>query len=347
MTESKMEYQLRQEDLEKCFKFSVEYHLANRGSTNRTTGQYRGLGGIIDSFVIGKLIEIGVASIMERFTDKKLILDFDIHEPTDEPDIVKVGDKGKMRNPNLYVEIKNTGPDDRWVGLTAEQFNTILKNEIVKENSNKLLIIGASLFSKNEKTDNDPLGVFLKSLIKLDMIQKFSDPKDLLVRIQYAISGDELKNKGVNFNEGSYMYETEIFEELDERTARKIIDPQNSNIFRVVKTNGKTLPVIMRDRRPEPKEFGQFTYAGDLVVYKKQNPESDRMYVHCKSKVEVENKVLGKFELKKGKVYECFFTTVGWNPILKRNNIWIAQRNLHNVVSTDMKSRIQFIAENI
>jgi hypothetical protein len=343
-----MEYQVKHEDLERCFKFSVEYHLAEgKGSANRTTGQYRGLGGIIDSFFIGKLIEIGVASIIEQFINKKILLDFDIHEVTDDPDIVKIEERGIERSPKLYIEIKNTSPDDRWIGLTAEQFNTILKNNIVKDDPKKLFIVGASLISQNKKADSDPLGVFLKVMIKQELLQKFSDPQDLFVKIQYVIGGDELKNRGVFFNEGSYMYETEIFQKVDEKTANKIIDPKNNHIFTVVKTTGNVLPIIMRDRKPEPKEFGQFTYVGDLAVYKKENPRSDRMYVYCKSDIIIENKVLGKFDLKKESVYECFFTTVGRSPTLKRNNIWIAQRNLGNVISSDMRGRIQFIAENI
>jgi len=352
MCAGRMEYQVKQKDLEKCFKFAVEYHLDERkGQSNRTTGQYRGLGGIVDNFFIGKLIEIGVASIIQESTKKKMILDFEIHEITKEnvtdPDIVSIKERRKERTPKLYIEIKNVSLADRWIGLTAEQFRTILKNSVVKDDPSKLFIIYASLLSKNDGADGDLLGVYLKAKIGQKLLKRFCDSKDLYVKIQYILSGDELKSKGVSFREGSYMYETEIFQEVNAKTADKITNPENSHIYTMLRKGGNILPIIMRDRKPKPKEFGKFTYQGNLEIYTKKNPKSNRMYVYCKSNVRVKNKVLGIFNLKKGKVYECYFTTVGWNPTLKRNNVWIAQRNLTNVVPSDVSSRIQNIANKI
>ena len=76
-------------------------------SSNRTTGQYRGLGSIIDSFIIGKLIEIGVAKIIDEFSeDKEIGLDFDIHSLTKEnlsdPDITKIKENGAERKPKIF-----------------------------------------------------------------------------------------------------------------------------------------------------------------------------------------------------------------------------------------------------
>jgi len=60
---------------------------------------------------------------------------------------------------------------------------------------------------------------------------------------------------------------------------------------------------------------------------------SRRMFIRPKKDAIIKNAVLGKFELKKDKIYECWFVTVGMNPSLKRNNIWIAQRNLKNIIA--------------
>ena len=69
MYRNQLDYQITQNDLERCFKFTLNYHLdKKKGSVSRTSGQYRGLGGIIDSFFIGKIIEIGVASIISRYS---------------------------------------------------------------------------------------------------------------------------------------------------------------------------------------------------------------------------------------------------------------------------------------
>jgi len=345
-------YEVREADLERCFAFSVEYHLDERkNASNRTTGQYRGLGGIIDSFFIGKLIEVGVVGILEKFTRKKMVLDFKIHELNKEsrtdPDIIRVREGGKKRTPRLYVEIKNVSPDDRWIGLTAEQFASILKNNIVDDNPAKVFVVCASLISKNKTRSSDLLGVYLKSRVNHKLLKEFCDFDELFVEIQYILSGTELRNKGTCFKEGSYMYETDIFEEVEEKLASKIRDPQYAHVYKKLRKKGKTLPIVMRDGMPKPKEFGEFNYSGVLEIYTKKNPKSKRMYVFCKSNVVIRNEVLGIFKLKKGRVYECFFTTVGQNPTLKRNNVWIAQRNLCNVVSCKVSDRIRKIAKHI
>lgn len=91
---------------------------------------------------------------------------------------------------------------------------------------------------------------------------------------------------------------------------------------------------------PKPKEFGEFKFNGNLEVYLKKNVKSKRMYIRCKTNVTIKNNILGFFHLKKGKIYDCFFATVGWNPRLKRNNIWIAQRNLQNILSKSIPERV-------
>lgn len=348
---SKFEYKAKLRDLQKCFNFAIKYHLDERkGSSNRTTGQYRGLGGIFDSFVIGKFIEIGVASIIEKISKKKMKLDFAIHEINTEdpdPDIVGVIEKGKTRLPKLFIEIKNISINDRWVGLTVEQFNSLLKSNIASNDPRKIFIIYASLHSKNDWKNSDLLGVYLKTKrISNKILDEFCRINDLYVEIHYILRGNELENQGACFHEGSYMYETEIFEEVTPTTAKKVIDPNNRYIYKLLKSS-KVLPIIMRNNYPKPKEFGKFFFKGKLRVYKKKNPKSNRMYVYCKTNVHVKNEVLGNFFLDKGKVYECFFTTLGRSPTLKRNNIWIAQRNLGNVSSSSLNSRVKKIAKTI
>jgi hypothetical protein len=71
------------------------------------------------------------------------------------------------------------------------------------------------------------------------------------------------------------------------------------------------------------------------------------MYVYCKSDVIVKNNVLGIFKLNKDELYEVFFTTVGRNPTLKRNNIWIAQRSLPTLSLKSDSERFKEISEKI
>ncbi len=355
MEQDNIQYQLTQEDLDRCFKFALEYHLdKTKLVSNRTTGQYRGFGGIIDSFVIGKLIEIGVSKIIEKGLNKELILDFDIHklskENISDPDIIKVVEKNKQREPNLYVEIKNVSEDDRWIGLTSEQFNTILSNKLARNNPRNVILIYATLVKNSGDGDIDPLGVYLKSKIDMVLLKKFCNVGNLFVKIHHVITGEDLKKFGVPFNQGSYLYETNIIKEASQKTAKKILEAHEK--YEKIKIKNGRLPVIMSNLLPEPKEFGEFVYNGNIEVYMKSNYKdkkisSRRMYIYCKKDSLIKNKVLGLFELKKGKVYECWFVTVGMNPSLKRNNIWIAQRNIKNIISRKPEDYIREIREKI
>lgn len=347
-----IKYQVQPADLERCFKFSVEYHLYVGGANyNRTTGQYRGLGGIFDNFLIGKLVEIGAASIIEKYTSKRTLLDFEIHGPTDEPDIIKVEEDGVERTPNLYVEIKNAPLADRWIGLSKEQFDTILKNKLVKGDPAKAFIVGASLVSQNDQLDEDLLGVYLKTKWDSEILGDFCEIEDLQVVLHHVVNIKELKEKGVKFKkETSYMYETEVLRPASDRKSRQIIEAMSKgkkDIYQPLNLKNNILPIIMRDNYPKPKEFGKFKYEGDLIVFLKENEKSKREYIYCETDVKIENDVLGVFELEKGKIYECFFKTIGRSPVLKRDNIWIAQRNLDNVLSQSKEKGIKEIAEKI
>jgi len=355
MEQNDMEYQLAREDLDASFKFALEYHLdKTKLSTNRTTGQYRGLGGIIDSFVIGKLIEIGVAKIIERKINKRLVLDFGIHqldkENISDPDVIQIIEDNKGRMPNLFLEIKNISEEDRWIGLTAEQCNTILSSKLAKNDPKKVILIYATLFKKRDAGDMDPLGVYLNSKIDMGLLKKFCDVGDLYVRILYIITAEDLKKFGTHFNQGSYLYETDIIKEASNITSKKIMKSEEK--YQKIKIKQGMLPVIMSDNMPSPKEFGDFKYQGDIDVYIKTNYidkkiSSRRMYIYCKTDTKIVNKVLGVFELKKGRVYECWFVTVGMNPSLKRNNIWIAQRNLRNIIPKKLEEYIKEIRQGI
>ncbi|MGC9124244.1 MAG: hypothetical protein ACP5IB_09320, partial [Thermoplasmata archaeon] len=122
-------YLLKEEDLKQCVSFAINmYH---KNNVNRVTGEIRGLGKIMDDWVSGKAIEIGVKNILENHgrTGKKLELDFDVYEKgetADKPDIKNVIENQIRRPPNLYIEIKNFNDRERWVGLREEQYNTII-----------------------------------------------------------------------------------------------------------------------------------------------------------------------------------------------------------------------------
>jgi hypothetical protein len=354
-----LEYQLKDADLDRCINFAINFYLGSgKNTTNRTTGQYRGLGGILDSFIIGKLIEIGVAKIIQKNSNKKCILDFDIHginkDNVNDPDIIKINEDGEEREPELFIEIKNISPNDRWVGLTTEQFSTILSNKIVNEDKNKAFVIYASLISNDDKLDFDPLGVYLKSKTDINLFDGFASINDLKIKIQYILSAKELDEQGVRFNEGSYLYETDIFTEASSRTSNNITNRIDDEVYVPVQPDNNKIPIIMcrwgknlPDSNDYSFQFGDFIYDGKIEIFRKKNPKSNKIYIKCNSDVVIKNHILGEFNLENNKIYDCCFDTVGWNPTLKRNNIWIAQRNLENLVEQTVEERINQIKNNI
>ena len=343
---------VKKKHLKDSFQFAVDFHLSpNKPKMNRTTGQTRGLGGVSDSFLLGKVTELAVVDILKKFNRKKeCILDLQVHDVSDkDPDIVKVKEKKSERDPKVFVEIKNIGDADRWIGLTEEQFKTIQKNTIVGKNLKKIYIVYAVL--KNTKQENsrkdDLLGVFLKSKIKSDQFKKFSKLSHMSIEIKSVLTAADLKSKGTRFEKGYYFYETEIFRTADESVKNlknvKKIKTKNNRLpeFKMAKpVKGKKIP-------PFPKRFSPIKYSGKIVLYKKNNEKSTRMYIQCLSNVKVSCNIIGEFNLKKGHFYEYYPATVGRNPQLNRNNIWIAKRNMNKIITKSPKKMLKEIAKSI
>jgi len=334
------------EALEKSFDFALKFHLdPKKGQSNRTTGQTRGLGGVVDSFLRGKVIEQAVVNILETFNPHKdYHLDLEVHDADDsDPDIIAVTEKGKERKPKVFIEIKNSGESDRWMGLHEEQFETIKKNKVVGNKPDKIFIVYASI--KNKKASNnkidDLMGVYLKNKLNAKEYDKFSDVSDLYVEVVAAMSAEELLKKGTRFEKGYYFYEAEIFREIDTKY-------RNRKGVEQTKVQGTSLPRFRYDKKyPYPDKFGDIKYSGNIELYEKHNEKSNRMYVYCLSDVKVTNSVIGDFDLKKGKLYEYTPKTLNRNPVLNRNNVWIAKRNVHSVIKKSPAERIKEIADQI
>jgi len=332
--------------LEKSFDFALKFHLdPKKGQSNRTTGQTRGLGGVVDSFMRGKVIEQAVVDILKTLNSQKdYHLDLEVHDADDsDPDIISITEKGKKRLPKVFIEIKNSGESDRWMGLHEEQFETIKKNKIVGNKMEKIFIVYASI--KNKKTSNgkkdDLMGVYLKNKFKTGEYKEFSDVSDLYVEVVSTMSAEELLKKGTRFEKGYYFYEAEIFREVN-------VKYKNRKNINQTKVKGNVLPRFRYDKKyPYPDKFGDITFSGKIEVYEKHNDKSNRMYIYCLDAVNVTNYVIGDFNLKKGKLYEYMPKTLNRNPVLNRNNVWIAKRNVHNVIKKSPSERIKDIADQI
>ena len=348
-----MKYNLTKRDFETAFNFAVNYHLdPTKSGTTRTAGSARGLGDVLDSFLAGKVVEIGVINIIQSFnTSKKCLLDFDlkpINEVKDEPDIISVMEAEVQRIPKLFVEIKNTSPDDRWIGLTLEQFETMKSSAGDPE---KIYIIGASIenvdLEKNFK-EKDLLGMYLKSISDSDDFSKFADLTKTFVKIEYVISGQELDKHGVVYPKGGLFYETDIFVEVS-GLIKKQIEQNRHNAIEVV--NDELEKYSPNISYPVPDAFGKIEFTGKIKIFEKKNEKSVRRFIYAETDVDVFNKVLGKFHLDEGKYYYFNLSTVGRNPVLARNNIWIAKRSLpysikKGLIKSD-EENLKEVADNI
>ena len=151
MNEVKNLYKFQIEDLLECFKFVKNFHLEpTKSSRGRTNQGKRGFGGELDAWIPGKLVEIGTCKILENFSkDKTFIPDFKIYSNFEvgqrsDPDITEIIDKGQRRDPNTFIEIKRSSPDDDWMGPRMHQF-------VGKQNG---YMIHSSIYFKDNKRYN-------------------------------------------------------------------------------------------------------------------------------------------------------------------------------------------------
>tara|TARA_Y100000590_G_scaffold79918_1_gene88707 strand:- start:2019 stop:3071 length:1053 start_codon:yes stop_codon:yes gene_type:complete len=339
--------------LRKAFEFSVKYFLnPKKVIRGRTSGQERRLGQIIDDFITGKVRELGVVDILRENNPKcEFLIDLDVHDypEYEDPDIVGVKQNNSIRKPKAFIEIKNNDPNARWTGLYSEQFETIKKHDLVKNNLKNLYIVYASLESKKDFTErtNDLFGIFLKSNLSKNpaLFETFLDSGDMRIRIDHVITGQELFDNGEFFLKkdkergisGDSIWESEIFRESNlgiiTRTGMR------RGVFKENSVNG----VLPLQNLSIPSQFGDFKYSGKIDAYRVKFGNSQSLYIKCLSDVVVKNKLLGEFHLQSGKLYQIVIKEL---MPCARNNLWIAQRNLDSVTQSNEK-RIKEIAQKI
>ncbi len=347
-----MNHKITRRDFDIAFNFALQYHLEPKKSqSSRTSGASRGLGGVLDSFILGKLVELGVSNVLKLFNpNKDYVLDFDIKQNNkilNEPDIIKVVEDRIERKPKCFIEIKNISKDDRWIGLTHEQFETIKRSSDPED----IFIIGAYIRNNNQGNvkQKDLLGIYLKDKLKSTIFYDFTDIENIEVVIEYTISGKELATHGSFFEKGSFMYETEIFEIVGKQTASDIAKGKLKKIGTF--SDSAIERYIMDAKFPDPEFIGEVKFKGKIELYEKFNKKSTHRYIRCLTDVVISNGLLGIFNLEKDKIYLFNLHTVGRNPILNRNNIWIAKRNIGALQSksliADTESNLAYIATKI
>jgi hypothetical protein len=57
--------------------------------------------------------------------------------------------------------------------------------------------------------------------------------------------------------------------------------------------------------------------------------------------------VFGKYELEKGTIYDFLLHTLGRDPILKRNNLFIAKRRVYQLIDENILSKPDELLQEI
>ena len=369
------------EYLRKALEFAVKYYLnPYKVLRKRSSQQERHLGEIVDDFISGKIIELGVMDILKQINPKKTCVpDFDIHDDADfgDPDIVAVidGDPPKNRPPKTFVEIKNNDKDDQWTGLYTTQWNSINEHDLVNDGDN-LYIVYASIKAKGDtekiydddevqsrysKRTKDVFGILLSNLLAgTPVFKKFISSNQLYVGIDRVLTGKELREHGRFFNAKIDAFTDEQGvphdevpadsfwaiggEQLFEITDRDFINADGSlrKNMEPVQPQGNILPL---DPSAVPRQFGDFEFSGEISDVFRATVGKRPLYFTCTTDVIVKNDFIGEYSLTEDNQYKMTFNKTGGGDC-KSNNLYIAKRNFHNI-ARPAEERMKEIVEKI
>jgi hypothetical protein len=336
-----MVYIFTSEDFRQAFGFALEYHLdPTKQQIGRTSAEPRGFGGVLDAFTRGKLVEIGVTQMIHGLNPSvKGELDFEMHVASavrTDPDIISIKENNIKRSPNIFTEIKNTLPNDRYIGVTEEQLASIKTGAGCKP----AFTIYASI-NVNNSNDNprkaDFVGMYLKHLTGHEMFDQFLD-LSAFAKLEFVLSLEELERFGTRFPAGELFLETDMFSD-----AKKIYK-KNGELVKGIQLISKFNDHDSHLDMPLKKDgelyapYGDFYVKGSFNIYRKINNKSIIQYIHCITDVSVKNDVFGTYQLDKGNTYWFNLITVGRDPILKRNNLFIAKRRVYQLIDQGLLS---------
>jgi len=191
--------------------------------------------------------------------------------------------------------------------------------------------------------------MFLKKIENTKISEIFQDFADLnaLCKIEFIISSDDFDKFGSHFEQGMKMFETKIFKIKKDNTlflknsknlvknCKKI--SENFELNKKILVNGKNSTDI------EKKEISEFEITGDFELYQKKSLK----FIYCLSDVKIRNDIFGEFNLEKNKVYEFFLESLGRDPYLKRNNIFISKARIYQLISEKKIEKPEIIIQEI
>jgi len=339
--------QITEDMLNQALNFAIDYDVSGKKyEQGRTSGQARGLGGIIDSFVPGKVIELAVCEILNKIsTGKTCNADFGVRKKQDfsEPDIATVTENSAERKPKVNVETKNSAENYRWVGIYDSQFNTLLKGQ---PDLDKIYFVYCSIKRKDANKNGDLLGALLK--LKGFLPGKFASYESLdnfFIQIDSVLTGRELKEKGRFFPAGMILPDDKLL------SSRHSPYRQNGSLGKGFE---KLFDVNGKEKLPTDKinwieQFGETYCEGRCEVFlktgeRKGKPVEPSLYLHCLGDVVVENKFLGKFSVSSG-TYSLKVRSIMGSK--SSDDWWVAKRNIDSVVGATTIKRVREIAKKI
>ena len=370
-------YQTTEEDLEKWFKFSINYWLEpKKGKVGRTSGQPRGLGDIIDNFMM-KIIETGVAKIIEKnYSENKEFITDDVIKSdskiSDDPDILEIVENKTKRKPKVFIEIKYHGANSQWIGPRTKQIEAFKKGSSkLNIPENEIYIIGADIINDSSKIEDKGkkeslLGIYLKKKTSLEHFTKFYEtlPK---IKISYALRLQDLNEYGTQVKKGDLFLSTNIFEEKKrkdfydkEDKLKKNFktfeyphwDKKNGNIILCLnkslekKIGEKKTKIPLKDNPIE--KYGNFKIIGENIEFIiKENELSDRCFIDCKEDINLSNNFFGQYNLKAGSIYSFELNTLGRNPTINNENLFSSENNLKRLQANSKIDSIETILKEI
>lgn len=334
-------YHFTDDDLQDVLNFTKNYHLEeSKQSSGRTNSGSRNFGGELDAFVPGKLIEIAVCKILEKYTtsDKKLFPDFKIYTDAEvgqhaDPDIVTVIENGISRNPNLHIEVKRLSEGDDWLGMRYDQLNN-LKNMRGEQILDGMYMVHASLEfeDNNNKKQRDIIGSILKKIQDNDFVKfdEFSDFKDLVCRINYIYSIKDLMSLGYLYPKGGIIPKGEFDQGADAytksndlRKGYQLKNKYNEEVFLNMRIEGSD----------ETTDYGEWKLNGQFDLIKNK---SGNELIYCHSNTQMFNKYFGLFNFEQGKTYKFYFINkLGKDTKKGIDDYWFLRRRLEELLKSE------------
>jgi len=179
---------------------------------------------------------------------------------------------------------------------------------------------------------------------KSEIFQKFAN-LNAECRIEFIISSKDLSIFAYPFERGMNMYETNLFEEKrsssfysKDGTRKDVLSIEEYKKF-----NGVKKLEIEKGFYPEKDEISEFKIKGTFKLIHKRK----KSYIECISDVSVENSIFGKFYLEKNKFYKFNLVTLGRDPKLKRNNLFISKKRIYQLIEEGKIRKPEIIVEEI